>query len=207
MLQRGFIQFVLKPIVHLLERTLSQRNDSNKTNDSLDSMLNHILFAVNNSGTPLDVKLNGKFNFNWIMKEWVPAGDELLNICINHLPSPFSAQLYRFSNCYTGDSTSDEAKYIKNCDLSNSAPLSMHICKMIPTAKKGFIAFGRVFSGTLHSGEEIRILGADYQSGKKHDLFIKKVRQIVMLTPNNTKEQEFDILNYCPAGKLINLFC
>jgi elongation factor 2 len=59
---------------------------------------------------------------------------------------------------------------------------------MVPTPDKGrFFAFGRVFSGTLNSGQKVRILGANYEHGKKEDLFIKNVQRIVIMMGRKTE--------------------
>lgn len=138
--------------------------------------------------------------FHFAMKQWLPAGDALFDICKNQLPSPSVAQSYRYSKWYSGSCISDEAKYIKQCDVSKDTPLSMYICKLIPTESKiRFIAFGRVFCGCVYSGQEIRILGAEYQPGQKQDLKIKKVQQVVMLMPNKKVQQ----VEYCPAGMFL----
>lgn len=37
------------------------------------------------------------------MRSWLPAGDALLDMIVDHLPSPKVAQRYRVENLYTGD--------------------------------------------------------------------------------------------------------
>lgn len=70
---------------------------------------------------------------------------------------------------------------IKNCDAS--APLMVYISKMVPTSDKGrFYAFGRVFSGTVSSGQKVRIMGPRYTPGKKDDLFLKPIQRLVFMT-------------------------
>ena len=65
---------------------------------------------------------------------------------------------------------------IKNCDPE--APLMMYVSKMVPTSDKGrFYAFGRVFSGTVKSGQKARIMGPNYVPGKKEDLYLKNVQR------------------------------
>jgi len=39
-------------------------------------------------------------------------------------------------------------------------PLMVYISKMVPSADKGrFVAFGRIFSGTVSAGQKVRIMG------------------------------------------------
>jgi len=43
---------------------------------------------------------------------------------------------------------------VMNCDQTAGAPMSMYVSKMVPTSEKGrFYAFGRVFSGTIKTGQ------------------------------------------------------
>ena len=56
----------------------------------------------------------------------------------------------------------------------------MYISKMVPTSDKGrFYAFGRVFSGTVQTGQKARIMGPNYLPGKKEDLFVKSIQRYV----------------------------
>ena len=58
---------------------------------------------------------------------------------------------------------------MKNCDPKG--PLTVYISKMIPLDITRFAAFGRIFSGTISSGQKIKIMGANYKNGHPHDLF------------------------------------
>lgn len=63
---------------------------------------------------------------------------------------------------------------MKNCDPKG--PLMMYVSKMVPTADKSrFFAFGRVFSGTISTGQKVRIMGANYVAGKKDELYVKTI--------------------------------
>lgn len=56
------------------------------------------------------------------------------------------------------------------------------ISKMIPTNDKGrFYAFGRVFSGTVSTGQKVRIQGPNYVPGSKNDLNVKNVQRTVIM--------------------------
>jgi elongation factor 2 len=53
---------------------------------------------------------------------------------------------------------------------------------MVPSTDKGrFYAFGRVFSGTVASGQKVRIMGANYKPGRKDDLFEKNIQRTVLM--------------------------
>ena len=69
---------------------------------------------------------------------------------------------------------------MKNCD--SNAPLMMYISKMVPTSDKGrFYAFGRVFSGTVATGQKARIMGPNYVPGKKEDLSVKAIQRTILM--------------------------
>lgn len=77
---------------------------------------------------------------------------------IFHLPSPKTSQSYRTEHLYKGPQNDLLAVSMKNCDPKG--PLMVYITKMIPTNEKGkFFAFGRVFSGTVTSGQKVKIMG------------------------------------------------
>ena len=56
----------------------------------------------------------------------------------------------------------------------------MYISKMVPTTDKGrFYAFGRVFSGTVSTGQKARIMGPNYVPGKK-DVYVKPIQRLAI---------------------------
>lgn len=59
----------------------------------------------------------------------------------------------------------------------------MYVSKMIPNPddEARFIAFGRILSGTISSGKKVRIMGPNYQPGKKEDLYEKSIQRTVVM--------------------------
>eukprot|EP01083_Nonionella_stella_P222608 794157_1 len=187
---RGFCHFILKPMNDLINAIME---DKTEKYEKLLKRLNVKLpkDAVGQTGKPL---------LKAAMRTWLPAGDTLLNMIVEHIPSPVVAQKYRCELLYTGDQTDVYAKAIRACD--QTGPLSMYVSKMVPTSEKGrFYAFGRVFSGTIATGQSVRLMGANYKPGKKGDLFENKKIQRTVLMMGRYVEQITD----CPCGNVVGL--
>jgi len=186
---RGFCQFIMKPINTLFDAVM---NDKKEVYTKLLEKLNVTI--------PKDAReFQGKPLLKRIMQTWLPAAEVLLEMIVNHLPSPVVAQAYRVENLYSGPMDDRNAEGIRNCDPN--APLMMYVSKMVPTSERGrFYAFGRVYSGIVKTGGVVRIQGPDYMPGKKTDLFIKKVQRTVIMMGRYV-EQVPD----CPCGNTIGL--
>jgi elongation factor 2 len=116
-----------------------------------------------------------------------------------HLPSPVTAQKYRTEQLYEGPHDDEAFNGMKNCD--SSACLMMYISKMVPTSDKGrFYAFGRVFSGTVATGQKCRLMGPNYVVGKKEDLCIKAIQRTILMMGRYTEPIE-DV----PCGNICGL--
>jgi elongation factor 2 len=86
----------------------------------------------------------------------------------------------------------------RNCDPN--AVLMMYVSKMVPTNKGRFYAFGRVFSGTVATGQKVRIQGAHYVPGTKEDLYVKNIQRTVLMIGSQV-EQVADV----PCGNTVGL--
>eukprot|EP00994_Dinema_validum_P001060 NODE_120_length_2441_cov_286.236622_g86_i0.p1 GENE.NODE_120_length_2441_cov_286.236622_g86_i0~~NODE_120_length_2441_cov_286.236622_g86_i0.p1 ORF type:complete len:625 (+),score=127.87 NODE_120_length_2441_cov_286.236622_g86_i0:394-2268(+) len=134
-----------------------------------------------------------------IMQKWLPADQALLQMIVSHLPSPAQAQRYRAETLYTGPIDDKWCNGIRECD--RGGPLMLYISKMVPTSDKGrFFAFGRVFSGTVRTGQKVRIMGPNYEVGGKSDLNIKSIQRTVLMM-GRYQEAVDDI----PCGNLVGL--
>jgi len=141
----------------------------------------------------------GKMLMRVVMKKFLPAAEALLEMIVLHLPSPVIAQRYRVENLYEGPMDDECATAIRNCDPNG--PLMMYVSKMVPTTDKGrFYAFGRVFAGTIRTGQKVRIMGPNYQPGKKEDLFVKNIQRTVLMMGRYTEAIE-DV----PCGNTVGL--
>merc|ERR1719472_47730 len=178
-LERAYCMFCLTPISKIFKNCMEENYDA------VTKMLN----AVGVQLTKDDLELRQKPLLKRCMQKWLPAHDALLEMFVQHLPSPRKAQSYRVSNLYTGPVDDAWAKGIRKCDPEG--PLMMYISKLIPTPDKGrFFAFGRVFSGTVRTGQKVKIMGPNYVQGKKEDLFVKNVQRTILMMGRKTEAVE-----------------
>lgn len=122
----------------------------------------------------------GKDLMKIICQKWINAAEALLEMIIMKLPSPVKAQAYRAAYLYEGPIDDPCGQSIMKCD--KNGPLMVFISKMVPTSDKGrFYAFGRVFAGTVATGQKVRIMGPNYKPGSKTDLNVKNIQRTVLM--------------------------
>jgi len=186
---RGYCQFILNPIFMLFDAVIKL---DHKTTEKLITKLEIKL-------TPEEKELTGKPLMKAMVRKWLPAGDALLQMISIHLPSPVTAAKYRAETLYEGPIEDEVGQAMKNCDPNG--PVMMYVSKMVPTTDKGrFYAFGRVFAGTIATGQKVRIMGPNYVPGKKDDLYLKSIQRTILMMGRYIEPVES-----CPAGNIIGL--
>ncbi len=194
--KRAFVAFIMEPIINMFQAVMN--NELNKK--GVPKAFNMAEAVGVNIPEEQKKTLTGKPLLKYIMQKWLPAADAILEMIVVHLPSPAVAQNYRVETLYDGPLDDEAATAIRTCDTSENAPLMMYVSKMIPGADNRFTAFGRVFSGKVATGQKVRILGPNYQPGKKNDLFLKAIQRVVIMMGRYT-ETVADI----PAGNTCGL--
>ena len=188
-LKRSFCQFILEPIYELFQ-VVNEENHSR-----LETMLSSLEINLNKS----ERELVPKEKLRVIMQKFLPAHEALLELIIDTLPSPLDAQKYRYELLYTGPLDDPYATAIRDCD--ETGPLMIFISKMFPAEGSGkFIAFGRVFSGTVRHGQKVKILGPEYEFGEKKDIFRASVQRTIVMMGRSTKA-----VDECTCGNIVGL--
>ncbi|XP_078484877.1 translation elongation factor 2-like [Ciona intestinalis] len=187
--ERGFNTFVLTPIYKVFDAIMN-----NKTEEITKLMEKCNVKLKGDDKDKVEKQLLKAF-----MRTWLPAGDTLLQMITIHLPSPVVAQKYRSELLYEGPCDDEVATAIINCDPKG--PLMMYVSKMVPTSDKGrFFAFGRVFAGTVATGQKVRIMGPNFVHGEKKDLAIKPIQRTILMMGRYTEAIE-DV----PCGNICGL--
>ena len=186
---RGYCQFVLQPIYTMFRAVMDfDKEKTAKLVKKLEIKL-----------TSDESDLEGKPLMKVMVRKWLPAGDALLQMISIHLPSHVTAAKYRAAALYEGPADDEACIAMQNCDPKGH--LMMYVSKMTPTSDKGrFYAFGRVFSGTISTGQKVRIMGPNYVPGNKADLFLKSIQRTVLMMGG-----KIEALDSIPAGNLAGL--
>ncbi|TXT57598.1 MAG: Elongation factor 2 [Candidatus Thorarchaeota archaeon] len=125
------------------------------------------------------------------LRENLPLDEALLEMIVHHLPNPKEAQKYKIPRIWTGDLESPEGKALLECD--RDGPLLGMITKIFvdPKSKRPTL-IGRIFSGTLRSGQEIRLIGMR-QNARVRRLGVQEITDILDMEE-------------VPAGNLFSIF-
>ena len=172
--KRSFCAFILEPLIKLANTVLLGKKEV------YQPLLNKLNIQLNIQLKGEELKFQGKYLMNTVMRKWIEVSDILLEMIVLHIPSPRASQKYKTSYLYQGSMEDDCAKAMMNCDPDG--PFMMFVSKMNPISDKGrFYAFGRVFSGKVRKGQKIRILGPNYKPGKQDDLYIKTIEKVFFI--------------------------
>lgn len=187
--RRGFNFLIMDPINELVRAIM---NDERPVFENMIEKLGIKLSDEEKAET-------GKKFLKHVMRRFLPAANALLEMFAIHLPSPVTAQKYRCETLYEGPMDDECAMAIKACDPNG--PLMLYISKMVPSRDLGrFYAFGRVFSGTVKTGQKVRIQGQHFIPGTKTDLFIASVQRTVLMMGGSV-----EAIEDCPAGNIVGL--
>merc|ERR1712232_120545 len=188
-LERAFCQFIMTPINQLMTAIMQDKKEK------YEKMITTLGITLKGD----EKQLTGKALMKRTMQLWINAADTLLQMLVTKLPSPRVAQKYRVENLYEGPMDDEAANAIRACDKDKG--LMMYVSKMIPTSDKGrFYAFGRVFSGTIATGQKVRIQGSHYKPGSKEDLNIKNIQRTVLMMGRTQ-----DAIQDVPCGNTVGL--
>lgn len=104
-----------------------------------------------------------------VLDQFFGPSTGLVDMIANCIPSPLDAASKKVENTYNGPLISELAHAMQRCDAS--APVMVHIAKMYHTTDaQSFRAFGRVMSGTVRKGMEVKVLGEGYSPEDEEDM-------------------------------------
>jgi elongation factor 2 len=108
----------------------------------------------------------------------LPIHKPILTMILDRLPSPKKAQSYRAQHIWKGDLQSPAGAALLGC--KPESPLVIGITKIVTKSKHGLVAVGRIFSGTIKKGSQIRVFPSDQLHKTQRITLFMGSRQVVI---------------------------
>lgn len=90
----------------------------------------------------------------------IPISEVFLGMVARHLPDPKVSQKYRIPSIWKGEIDSPEGKAMLVCD-TESPNVAMMVTDIVLDKHAGDIASGRIYSGSIKKGVDLKVLGTD----------------------------------------------
>ncbi|CAC5382683.1 unnamed protein product [Mytilus coruscus] len=185
--QRSFVEFILEPLYKIFAQVVGD------VDDCLPRVCEELGIAL----TKEERKLNIRPLMRLVWQRFFGDFTGFVDMIVEHIKSPITNAQIKIEHMYTGPSDSDLAELMAQCDPEG--PLMIHTTKLYPTQDAtSFHVFGRVISGTLHSNQEVRILGENYSLQDEEDSRFGQVGRLWVSEARYKVE-----VNRVPAGNWI----
>lgn len=118
-----------------------------------------------------------------------PLHEVVLDMVIEHFPTPAEAQKYRIPKVWHGDLDSEVGQALLTCDPNG--PVAFVCTKIVFDKHAGEVAAGRLFSGTIKQGMDVYMIGSK-----------QKVRVQQLSVYNGAKREAIDSIT---PGNIVGL--
>ncbi|KAJ2724497.1 hypothetical protein GGI07_001928 [Coemansia sp. Benny D115] len=147
---RSFVHFVLEPLYKMHAHIVSE--------DAPE--LRPLLASLGVRLRQSDYALDSRRLLRCALTAFFGPPSGLVDMCVHHLPSPAAAARSLMQHLCV-DTTSETAQAIDKCDASG--PLVIAVAKLIAASDgRSLAALGRVLSGTVEPGQNVRVLGESF---------------------------------------------
>ncbi|KAI5122388.1 hypothetical protein M0805_004145 [Coniferiporia weirii] len=186
---RTFVHFILEPLYKLYSQVLSEETEQ----------LRETLVMLGIKLKPIMFKMDVRPLLKAVLDQFFGPSTGLADMIAEHIPSPIQGAESKVEHTYSGPLTSDLAHAMQQCDPKG--PPMVHITKLYHTTDaQSFRAFGRVMSGTIRKGMDVKVLGEGYSPEDEEDM-MKAVVDDVWIA-----ESRYNIpAEEVPAGNLVLL--
>jgi len=107
-----------------------------------------------------------------------PLYEPILDMLCEHLPNPLEAQPYRQSQIWPGDPSSEVGEAMAKVDPKGALLMCVSTIEVDPHS--GVVAIGRVFSGTVEKGKQIKLI-TSRQSGAIQQVYMSMAADRVIV--------------------------
>ncbi|KAF7794353.1 hypothetical protein EIP86_005487 [Pleurotus ostreatoroseus] len=186
---RTFVHFILEPLYKLYSQVLSEETDS----------LKETLATLGIQLKPVMYKMDVRPLLKAVLDQFFGPAVGLVDMITEHIPSPVQATADKVERTYNGPMSSELAVSMKTCDPAG--PVMINVTKLYHTTDaQSFRAFGRVISGTIRKGMQVKVLGEGYSPEDEEDMVKATVEDIWI-----NEARYFIPAEEVPAGNLVLL--
>ncbi|WOL01244.1 small nuclear ribonucleoprotein [Canna indica] len=165
--ERSFVQFILEPLYKIYSQVIGEHKKS------VEATLAELGVTLSNAAYKLNVRPLLRLACSSVFGSATGFTDML----VQHIPSARDAAIKKVEHIYTGPQDSYIAEAMKKCDPFG--PLMINVTKLYPKSDCSvFDAFGRVYSGTIQTGQTLRVLGEGYSPEDEEDMTVKEVTKL-----------------------------
>ncbi|XP_021735556.1 110 kDa U5 small nuclear ribonucleoprotein component CLO-like [Chenopodium quinoa] len=165
--ERSFVQFILEPLYKIYSQVIGEHRKS------VEATLAELGVTLPNAAYKLNVRPLLRLACSSVFGTATGFTDML----VQHVPCGKEASSRKVDHIYTGPKETMVYNSMENCDPSG--PLMVNITKLYPKPDCSvFDAFGRVYSGTIQTGQTVRVLGEGYSPEDEEDMTVKEVTKL-----------------------------
>uniref|UniRef100_A0A7E4W7P8 Tr-type G domain-containing protein n=1 Tax=Panagrellus redivivus TaxID=6233 RepID=A0A7E4W7P8_PANRE len=184
---RTFVHFILQPLYKLFSQVIGD------VDTSLPTICAELGILLSKS----EARMNVRPLLALICRRFFGDFTAFADLVVQNFPSPLAASKAKIEHIYSGSPTSNLGQLYAKCDAEG--PLLVHTVKNYPTEDAtGFHVLGRVLSGTLQAGSEVRILGENYSIQDEEDSCVVMVGRLWLPVARYNIE-----VTSVPAGNLV----
>mmetsp|Transcript_32249 Transcript_32249/g.84013 ORF Transcript_32249/g.84013 Transcript_32249/m.84013 type:complete len:1110 (+) Transcript_32249:169-3498(+) len=165
--ERSFVQFILEPLYKVYSQIIGEHPKT------IEHTLGQLGVYLKSSSYSMDTKPLLKEACSQVFGG--SAG--LVDMLVENIPSSKKATSKKVQQDFTGPMNSEIAEFMLSCNPRG--PLVMHIAKLFPKQDcSSFDAYGRIISGTLRPGDQVRVLGEGYTPDDEEDSAVATVSNV-----------------------------
>ncbi|GAA5871498.1 hypothetical protein JCM1840_002911 [Sporobolomyces johnsonii] len=187
--KRGFEHFIMEPLYKLYSQVIGE--DTETLKETLKRL--RIYFK------PAVYKMDVRPLLRLVLSHFFGPASGFVDMLVEHVPNPVEGAKAKIESTYTGALDSPLGKSLLACDPKG--PVAIQIVKLYPSPDASeFRAFGRVLSGTVQVGMEVKVLGEGYSPEDEEDMAVQRIEGVYV------GEARYDIeTDGMPAGNFVHL--
>ncbi|CAD8208930.1 unnamed protein product [Paramecium octaurelia] len=185
--QRTFVEFVLEPIYKLFGQVVSKDKEQ----------LEPFLLSQGISLKKSEFKMDTRPLLKLVCSIYFGNTSSLVDVLVEQVPNSQEGSRKKMELYYQGDKS--KQSFIQASQGSHKGPLCINVVKLYSRPDcMSFDALGRVISGTIKKGQNVKLLGEKYNIDDEEDMAIRNIKNIYIYQGRYRVE-----VNKVPAGNWV----